>query len=140
MVEIMELPHSWLVAEPMECLRGACHGIAKKHAVELYDLNEHELLGLMKEVQSNTLALKIVTGAVKINYEIHGTSTPHLHIHLYPRYMDDPFPGKSIDYHQKKKQYEPGGFEVFFQKMRGTIVETMRLFSGQPSIQSNHNM
>jgi diadenosine tetraphosphate (Ap4A) HIT family hydrolase len=121
MVDIIELPHSWLIAEPVDCLRGACHVIAKKHAIELYDLNENELLGLMKEVQIYAWALKTVTGAVKINYEIHGNSAPHLHMHLYPRYIDDPFPGRAIDYHQKIEQYAPGEFQSFVQWMNEMI-------------------
>ena len=67
MVDIIALPHSCLSAEPVDCLPGACQVIAKKHAIELYDLNDHELLGLMKEVQVHAWALKTVTGAVKIN-------------------------------------------------------------------------
>jgi diadenosine tetraphosphate (Ap4A) HIT family hydrolase len=92
MVNIIELPHSWLIAEPVDCLRGACHVIAKKLAIELYNLNENELLGLMKELQIYAWALKTVSGALKINYEIHGNTALHLHMHLYPRYLDDPFP------------------------------------------------
>lgn len=132
MVDVVELPHSFLDAEPVACLRGACFVVAKKHAIELYDLDDHELLGLMQEVQCYALALKTVTSAVKINYEIHGNSTPHLHIHLYPRYMEDPFPGKAIDHQQKKNQYGPGEFEMFIQQMREAIADSMSHFSVQP--------
>ncbi len=31
-------------------------------------------------------ALAAVTGAVKLIYEIHGNSLPHLHMHFFPRY------------------------------------------------------
>ena len=126
MVDIIELPHSWLIAEPVECLRGACHMIAKKHAIELYDLNENELLGLMKEVQIYAWALKTVTGAIKINYEIHGNTAPHLHMHLYPRYINDPFPGRAIDYHRKVEQYAPGEFESFVQGMNEMIQAQLK--------------
>lgn len=34
---------------------------------------------------------------VKVNYEIHGNSIPHLHMHIYPRFPDDPFVGQPID-------------------------------------------
>ncbi len=34
---------------------------------------------------------------LKMNYEIHGNTIPHLHLHLYPRSQDDPFVGKPID-------------------------------------------
>ena len=31
-----------------------------------------------------------------MNYEIHGNSIPHLHLHLYPRFPGDPFEGRPI--------------------------------------------
>jgi diadenosine tetraphosphate (Ap4A) HIT family hydrolase len=52
----------------------------------------------MNDVQKVAKALHQVTGAVKINYEIHGNSMPHLHVHLFPRYMEDDFPGAPIQY------------------------------------------
>ena len=33
----------------------------------------------------------------KMNYEIHGNTIPHLHLHLYPRFADDPYVGGPID-------------------------------------------
>jgi diadenosine tetraphosphate (Ap4A) HIT family hydrolase len=33
----------------------------------------------------------------KMNYEIHGNTVPHLHLHLYPRTPEDPFVGRPID-------------------------------------------
>jgi diadenosine tetraphosphate (Ap4A) HIT family hydrolase len=122
MIDIIELPNSWLSAEPVECLWGACHLVAKRHVIELYELNDAELLGLMKEVQACARALKKASGAVKINYEIHGNTLPHLHVHLYPRYVDDPFPGQAIDYHRRKNQYAPGEFEVFAEQMKQEIL------------------
>ncbi len=52
----------------------------------------------MTDVQKASKALKKVTGAVKINYEIHGNSMPHLHVHLFPRYIDDDYHGAPIEY------------------------------------------
>lgn len=28
---------------------------------------------------------------VKVNYGVHGNVIPHLHVHLWPRYLDDPY-------------------------------------------------
>jgi len=106
----------------LECLEGACHLIAKRHVVELYELDDQELLSLMREVKLCARALHKVTGAVKINYEIHGNTVPHLHIHLYPRYVDDPFPGQAIDYHQKRRWYTDAEFGVFVTRMRKEIA------------------
>jgi len=33
----------------------------------------------------------------KMNYEIHGNTIPHLHLHLFPRFENDPFAGRPID-------------------------------------------
>lgn len=121
MQDVFEFPHSWLNAEPVEPLRGACHLTAKQHVVELYELSESELLGLMKELQICIRALKTVTRAVKINVEQHGNSLPHLHFHLYPRYMNDPFPNRAIDYTQKRNQYAEGEFSIFVQNLRAEI-------------------
>ena len=126
MLDIVELPNSWLSAEPMACLKGTCHLIAKRHVVELYELDDHELLSLMQEVQLCTRALQKVTNAVKINYEIHGNTVPHLHMHLYPRYMDDPFPGQAIDYNQKRRWHTDTEFESFVSNMRKEITAIRR--------------
>jgi len=123
MEDIAELPHSWLSSEPLECLKGACHLITKKHVIELFEFDDVELLALMKEVQLCAKALHKVTNAVKINYEIHGNTVPHFHVHLYPRYQDDPFPGQAIDYSQKKYWYTTVEYREFVCAMRVEIMK-----------------
>ena len=61
--------------------------MSKKHAVELFDLSDDEAFEFLKDVMAAARALKEVTGADKINYEIHGNTVPHLHMHLFPRYI-----------------------------------------------------
>ena len=38
-------------------------------------------------------ALLAVLQPVKLNYDVLGNASPHLHTHLVPRYADDPRPG-----------------------------------------------
>ncbi len=92
--------YSELCAHPKVCLKGTCYLITREHYVELFDMKDEALLGFMKEVQVSARVIKEVTGAFKINYEIHGNTAPHLHLHLFPRYLDDPFPGMPIDYNR----------------------------------------
>ena len=40
-----------------------------------------------------------------MNYEIHGNTLPHLHIHLYPRQVDDAFVGRPIDIKEMHHRY-----------------------------------
>ena len=68
-----------------------------------------EMAGFMREVQIVGKALHKITGAVKINYEMHANSGPHIHIHLFPRYLDDDFPSAPIDY----RITEPAPYESY---------------------------
>ncbi len=121
-VTIHEFPTSWLEAHPRVCLRGTCYLLAKPHAVELYDLSCAELSAFMAEAQIAARALKETTGAVRINYEVHGNTVPHLHLHLFPRYVDDPFPGAPIDYRRiEPPVYREGEFQAFIADLRRRV-------------------
>lgn len=115
---------SEMCAHPFVCLKGTCYLIAKDHYVELFDMPEDALLGFMKEVQAAARVLKEVTGAFKINYEIHGNTAPHLHLHLFPRYLDDPFAGVPIDTnHIDPSVYQAGEFDLFTRTMQERLRE-----------------
>jgi diadenosine tetraphosphate (Ap4A) HIT family hydrolase len=46
---------------------------------------------------------------MKLNYEIHGNTIPHLHMHFYPRYPGDPFEGGPINPKAvRQPTYAPG--------------------------------
>ena len=76
------------------------------------------------DVQRAGQALLQVTGAVKIIYEIHGNSMPHLHVHLFPRYLDDAFPSAPIDYRvTTPSPYEnPFAFAWFVSQMQQALT------------------
>ncbi len=116
--------YSELCAHPHVPLKGTCYLIAREHYVELFEMEEPVLLGFMKEVQVAARVLKEVTGAFKINYEIHGNTAPHLHLHLLPRYLDDPFAGDSIDFHRiDPPVYRGNEFAEFFRNMQEWLRE-----------------
>lgn len=98
-VTIKELEYSWVEASihAQGCLWGKCHVLSKKHFVELHDIPEQDMLNFMRDIQKVGKALKEVSKAIKINYELHGNSMPHLHMHLFPRYIDDAFPSGGIN-------------------------------------------
>jgi len=124
-IAIKELEHSWLEASPYAqgCLYGKCHVISKKHFVELVDMSDEEMLDFMKDVKKAAIALKKVTGAVKINYEMHGNTIPHMHMHLFPRYIDDEYPGSSIQYN--KVEPSPYGSDEGFEKFVSALREEL---------------
>jgi diadenosine tetraphosphate (Ap4A) HIT family hydrolase len=116
--------HSELCAHPQVCLKGTCYLITREHYVELFDLDDDALLGFIKEVQVAARVLKEVTGAFKINYEVHGNTVPHLHLHLFPRYVDDPFAGVPIDKNLVEPPvYVEGEFETFVSRMQEKLKD-----------------
>lgn len=51
----------------------------------------------MRDARTVSKAVASVTESVKMNYEIHGNSIPHLHMHFFPRYQGDQFEGQPIN-------------------------------------------
>jgi diadenosine tetraphosphate (Ap4A) HIT family hydrolase len=121
-VLIKELEYSYVLAseKAQGALWGKCHIVSKKHFIELHDVPKADLVDFVHDVQKTTRALKEISGSVKINLEQHGNTIPHLHFHLYPRYLDDLFAGKAIDYNiTEPTPYEnEAEFQYFIEQMR----------------------
>jgi diadenosine tetraphosphate (Ap4A) HIT family hydrolase len=94
---LVGLSVSYLTSCPDAAMRGYCCVVLKRHAVELDELRDDEAEALMRDVRRVAAALRQITNCVKLNYEIHGNTIPHLHVHLYPRYRGDPFEEGPID-------------------------------------------
>lgn len=110
---IANLDAAWVTMHEAAPMRGyACVMFRLRHAVELHDLSAEEGAAFMRDVQRVSGAVAAVTGAVKLNYEIHGNTLPHLHLHVFPRYPGDPFEGGPIDPRTVKgtSVYAPGEF------------------------------
>jgi len=101
-------------------LFGKLYIMPMEHYFHFEDMPETDAAFFMSEVQRVGRALRKVTGAVKINYEIHANSGAHLHIHLFPRYLDDEFPSAPIDY----RISEPAPYESYEEYI--WFVEQMR--------------
>lgn len=71
--------------------------VSRIHAVELHDLSVAQAEQFVRDARAVSRALSEVTSAVKLNYEIHGNTLPHLHMHFYPRYPGDRFEGRPVD-------------------------------------------
>ena len=65
--------------------------------VEPYELRGPERTGFWEDVLAAAEGLAREFAPIKMNYEIHGNTLPHLHVHLFPRRPDDPFVGGPID-------------------------------------------
>lgn len=101
-------------------LFGKLYVMPIEHYFHFEDMPAVDAADFMHEVQRVGKALRKVTGAMKINYEMHANSGAHLHIHLFPRYLDDDFPSAPIDYRVR----EPAPYESYAEYL--WFVEQMR--------------
>ena len=121
---IAGLSVSRFIADKDACLKGYCCLVLKPHVIELYELSDEDSAAFMRDVKVASLALKKGTTAVKINYEIHGNTIPHMHMHLYPRQIGDPFENGPIDWRRRTaKTYEDGEFDAFIERMKTALKE-----------------
>jgi diadenosine tetraphosphate (Ap4A) HIT family hydrolase len=120
---LAELEVSSLVLGEDAPMRGYCWLLFRRHAVELHDLTQDEGAAYMRDIQRVSRAIKLVTGAVKMNYEIHGNTLPHLHTHFFPRYVGDPFEGGPINPRAVSwPVYAPGEFDEMRRRIRETLA------------------
>ena len=86
---VIELEGCYLTVDRQARVKGYCCLVSKRHAAEVHELSEDEAGALMRDLRRVSAAVKQITGAVKMNQEIHGNTIPHLHVHVIPRYRGD---------------------------------------------------
>ena len=112
-------------------LFGKIYVMPRVHAFHFEDMSADDMINFMQEVQRVGNILREVTGAEKINYEMHSNSGAHLHIHLFPRYLDDDFPSAPIDY----RVSEPAPYESYEEYL--WFVEQMKAGLGSSPTTGN---
>lgn len=118
---LAELSATWATAGREAALPGYVCVVSKIHVTEPYELRGSARSAFWDEVSLVAEAVQHATGSPKLNYEIHGNTIPHLHLHLFPRYPGDPYEGQPID---------PRGGPVFLRSdmdlaaLRRAIVST----------------
>lgn len=109
---VAKLEVCWVTMQEAAPVPGYACLVSQIHAVELHDLPEAAAAGFMRDARRVSKALAAATGAVKMNYEIHGNSLPHLHMHFFPRYRGDRFEGQPINPRLVAQPvYAPGEFQ-----------------------------
>lgn len=94
---LVELSSTWVTAAREAPLPGYVCMVSKSHVVEPYELRGDARRAFWDDVSTVAEAVHAATRSIKVNYEIHGNTIPHLHLHLYPRFPGDPYEGTTID-------------------------------------------
>ena len=95
----VELPASWVLIPEEAVLPGYVLVVSKRHVIEPYELAPDESAQFWADGMHAAAAVASVVRPVKVNYEIHGNTIPHLHLHVFPRFRGDPFERSPIDPH-----------------------------------------
>jgi diadenosine tetraphosphate (Ap4A) HIT family hydrolase len=90
---LIETARCWIIVWPEAPLPGYVWAFSKAHAVELYDLDEAEQVQFWLDCMAVARGLAALLKPAKTNYEIHGNTDPHLHMHLFPRSANDVYVG-----------------------------------------------
>ena len=90
---LAETKACWVTAAAEATLPGYVCVTSKRHAVEPFHLSPARQVDFWLDVMATAEGLADVTHPVKMNYEIHGNTIPHLHMHLFPRTPGDVYAG-----------------------------------------------
>lgn len=109
--------------------RGYCLLVSRRHATELSGLSVEERTAYLEEMCLLAKAIETAFRPHKMNYELLGNKVPHLHWHLFPRYLQDPNHLKPVWLDLELAGRDPGARERFKgpEKDRPTIAEALRL-------------
>jgi diadenosine tetraphosphate (Ap4A) HIT family hydrolase len=116
---LAELPTTWVTGGIDAPLPGYACVVAKRHVAEPFELSEAERIGFWEDCMRAARTLARLYNPRKMNYEIHGNTIPHLHMHLYPRYAGDPYEGRSIS-NEARFQRSPEELARIGQSVRET--------------------
>ena len=80
--KVAELEHTYVRLPKNQYQRGWTIVALKRHASELFELSDAELLGFWRDVANVAQALETSYSPAKINYAVYGNLCPHIHCHL----------------------------------------------------------
>ncbi|WP_341935267.1 hypothetical protein MRBLWO14_000906 [Microbacterium sp. LWO14-1.2] len=103
---------------------GRCILAFPQHADSLESLPMDSMMGFLRDIQIAMRAIRLATGARRVNVSILGNRDPHLHAHLVPRWPDrEEFPDCSPWNDRREKGQLPAGR---VRELKADILATMR--------------
>lgn len=87
---ICRVNSGWVVLGDVQFLKGYSLLLPDPVVGDLNDLDDTERKTLLYEMSVVGDALLAITGAARINYEILGNLEPALHVHIFPRFGNEP--------------------------------------------------
>lgn len=73
-----------------------------RHVASLTELTAGELADYWQDIHDVGRMIERVFSPCHMNYLLLGNIVPHLHVHLVPRYLDDPAPGLPLPWEPRE--------------------------------------
>jgi diadenosine tetraphosphate (Ap4A) HIT family hydrolase len=86
---IHEFPYSLFVVGDHQYFQGYSLLLLKAHVRELHELDSDVQTAMFQELMSATRAVVRALNPKKINHVSAGNSEPHVHWHIFPRYLSE---------------------------------------------------
>jgi diadenosine tetraphosphate (Ap4A) HIT family hydrolase len=80
---------TWITTDDAPMSPGYVCVVAKRHVVEPFELPEGERAAFCDDAVDAARRVALAFRPAKLNYEIHGNTISHLHMHVIPRYVGD---------------------------------------------------
>jgi len=87
---VARLPSGWAVLGEQQFLRGYCLLLPDPVVPHLNAISGSVRARVLEDAAALGDAVLAVTGALRINYAMFGNLEPALHVHVVPRYADEP--------------------------------------------------
>ncbi len=72
-----------------------------RHVADFTSLSTDDVAAYWQDIHRVAKMIEHVFAPCHMNYQLLGNLVPHLHVHLVPRYLDDPAPGKPLPWEPK---------------------------------------
>jgi diadenosine tetraphosphate (Ap4A) HIT family hydrolase len=123
---ICRVSSGWVVLGDKQFLEGYSLIYPDPVVADLNKLDAKQRKSLFYEASVVGDALLEITGAVRINYEILGNLAPALHLHIFPRFDDEPealrtAPAWSYDW-AAARAFDPGIDAPMMNRLRDYLV------------------
>lgn len=90
-IPMLDLPASKLILFKEQSHKGRVIVASKQHVDDISCMSEEDAAAFMADVRHVAAALHKAFNPDKINFGAYGDTMHHLHVHIVPKYKDDPF-------------------------------------------------
>lgn len=122
---IADLTSSRLLLAANQYVKGMCVLISKTCTHELHHLQPEAAGGYFNDLLLSSAAVEQAFAPHKLNWEVLGNWTPHIHGFIKPRYLDDPLPDNRIPHDVPWETVDEQEMDQRVEMVRAALFEAL---------------